>query len=281
VDGSSDDWVYGKLGIASFTYEIGPTSGQCADFFPPYGCQDGIDGMPRNFWAEMKPSIIYANKIARTPYITAYGPDTKDLMVDPFSIPVGTLVDLTGTVFDSRYKSDPLQNVYGAEYFIDKEGDDGTGDAMSPTDGSWGGKSEVVHVVVDTSRFTVGRHYILVHGKTIINNKDYWGPFTAVFLDTSEPLAPIAEFTSNSPVQLGQPVDFMNLTIGMKPINYTWDFGDGIGTSTETHPSYTYWDIDTYTVTLNAINDLGTDTITHSVIIEPPIFKIFLPLTGK
>jgi hypothetical protein len=44
VDGSSDDWVYGKLGVAAFTYEIGPDYGTCGSFFPSYDCQDGING---------------------------------------------------------------------------------------------------------------------------------------------------------------------------------------------------------------------------------------------
>ena len=184
VDGSSDDWVYGKLGVASFTYEIGPTYGSCGDFFPAYGCQDGIDGMPRNFWAEMGPSFVYANKIAGSPYITSYGPDTENLSVNPTSVPAGTPVDLAGTVLDQRYSTDPLQPVSAAEFFIDAPGTDGTGIALSPSDGSWGGTSENVEAVVDTGGLSAGQHYILVHGK---NNQNVWGPFTAIFLNISTP----------------------------------------------------------------------------------------------
>jgi uncharacterized membrane protein len=184
VDGSSDDWVYGKLGIASFTFEIGPTFGSCGDFFPAYGCQDGIDGMPRNFWAEMGPSFVYANKIAATPYITSYGPDTQNLLATPSEVPGGMPVDLTGTVLDQRYTGDPLTPVATAEYFIDAPGADGTGIAMSPNDGAWGGTSEGVEAVVDTSGLSEGQHYILVHG---MNADGIWGPFTAVFLNITTP----------------------------------------------------------------------------------------------
>jgi uncharacterized membrane protein len=184
VDGSTDDWVYGKLGVAAFTYEIGPTYGSCGDFFPAYGCQDGIDGMPRNFWAEMGPSFVYANKIAGSPYITSYGPDTQDLSVNPTSVPAGTPVDLAGTVLDQRYSNDPLRPVTAAEYFIDAPGTDGTGIAMAPSDGSWGGTSEGVEAVVDTGGLLAGRHYILVHG---MNDQNIWGPFTAIFLDITTP----------------------------------------------------------------------------------------------
>jgi PKD repeat protein len=83
------------------------------------------------------------------------------------------------------------------------------------------------------------------------------------------PLQPITEFTSNSPVSLGQPVIFTNRTAGAEPMVYNWNFGDGVGTSTETNPSYTYADIGTYTVTLIATNTLGMDSITHPTTVEP------------
>ena len=85
------------------------------------------------------------------------------------------------------------------------------------------------------------------------------------------PAAPTADFTSNSPVPLGEPVQFTNLTSGSEPMTYSWDFGDGIGTSTETNPEYLYGDIGTFTVTLVASNTLGTNSITHPVTIEPAL----------
>jgi carboxypeptidase T len=81
-------------------------------------------------------------------------------------------------------------------------------------------------------------------------------------------LAPTAGFTTNSPVELGQAVEFTNETIGTAPITYAWDFGDGIGTSTETNPSYTYVDIGTYTVTLSAENPYGTSSFSDTVTVQ-------------
>ncbi len=504
VDGSTDDWTYGKFGVASFTYEVGSYGGTCGGFFPPYDCIDGYAG--RDFWAENGPSFIYAHKIARTPYMTAYGPDAQDLAAVPGAIAPDTPVDLSATITDDRYGSDPLQPVYGAEYFIDAPGDDGTGTAMSPSDGSWGETTEDVEAVVDTSGLGLGQHYILVHGQ---NDDGDWGPFTAVFVyvidpatapviegyvrdvDTNVPLsatvtadtfqtgtdpasgyysmtvvsgtydmsaiaanyaistvtgveapdsqtvaqnfhlfpicdiftddiesgnqgwtnegnwaitteashspshswtdspggdygnywnyslispifdlsdyenvslsfwhiydlepgwdygyveystngggswtqaasydgydqltwmqeeillpalngqanarlrfrldsdgwieadgwhiddvvlsgsgpgcggdlfAPTAQFTSNSPVVLGDPMAFSNLSTGTLPIDYLWDFGDGLGTSTESDPSYTYLSTGTFTVTLVATNSLGSDSVSHPVLVEP------------
>jgi carboxypeptidase T len=184
VDGGMIDFIYGKLGIAAYTYEIGPTNGTCGDFFPPYGCQDGIDGMPRNFWAEMGPSWVYANKIAGSPYKTAYGPDAQNLVVDPTTVPGGLPVNLSATILDQRYPGEPLTNIAAAEFFIDAPGMDGTGIAMSPVDGAWDETNEAVSVVVDTTGLLEGKHYILVHG---MNANGFWGPFTAIFLDVTTP----------------------------------------------------------------------------------------------
>jgi len=53
---------------------------------------------------------------------------------------------------------------------------------------------------------------------------------------------------------------------------YSWDFGDGIGTSTLPNPEYAYTPgttTQTYTVTLIVTNDCGADTVTTIVTVEP------------
>ena len=42
---------------------------------------------------------------------------------------------------------------------------------------------------------------------------------------------------------------------------YEWMFGDG-NTSTDENPNHTYTDVGTYTVTLIATNECGSDTFT-------------------
>jgi carboxypeptidase T len=179
VDGATDDWAYGKFGVASYTFEVGPNTGSCGGFFPAYGCIDGIDGMPRSFWAENKPALLYAHKIARTPYMTSYGPDVENVAAFPATIFPSMPVSLTATVADHRYGGDPLGPIAGAEYFVDAPGEDGTGFPLSPVDGAWGGVSEAVMAVKDTAGLALGQHYLLVHGR---NSNGDWGPFTAVFL---------------------------------------------------------------------------------------------------
>jgi len=203
VDGSTDYWTYGKFGVASYTIEVGSGGGACGGFFPAYGCIDGIDGMTRSFWAENKPVFLYAQKIARTPYMTAYGPDASNVTVVPAGIAPGTPVQLSATVADHRYTGDPLQPIDAAEYFVDAPGADGTGSPLAAADGSWGGISEDVVATVDTTGLGSGQHYLLVHGR---NGSGDWGPLTAVFLYVLEPgVSPVIEgrvrdASSNAPL---------------------------------------------------------------------------------
>ncbi|MGD8791671.1 MAG: M14 family zinc carboxypeptidase [Anaerolineae bacterium] len=90
-------------------------------------------------------------------------------------------------------------------------------------------------------------------------------------------LAPAAAFSSTSPVALGQAMTFTNQTTGQEPLAYQWNFGDGMGTSTETHPVYTYASTGTFTVTLLATNTLDSDTAQAAVVVHD---EVCLALAG-
>jgi len=70
---------------------------------------------------------------------------------------------------------------------------------------------------------------------------------------------PVANF-SGSPTSGYAPlsVSFTDLSTG-NPDTWSWDFGDGVGTSSAQNPNYTYNDAGTYTVTLTASNACGSD----------------------
>jgi gliding motility-associated-like protein len=64
-------------------------------------------------------------------------------------------------------------------------------------------------------------------------------------------------------------VQFKNSSTYADANKYFWDFGDGIGTSTAVHPTYTYNKPGVYKVSLQAVNRTGTET--HSVTGTEPI----------
>ncbi|MFF4802429.1 M14 family zinc carboxypeptidase [Streptomyces sp. NPDC001351] len=66
ASGGTDDWTYDKLGLASFTIEIGDSDGAgCDGFTPPYSCQDSY------FWPKIEPALLYAAQHSAAPYSTA------------------------------------------------------------------------------------------------------------------------------------------------------------------------------------------------------------------
>ncbi|MBN1666546.1 MAG: hypothetical protein JW862_05640 [Anaerolineales bacterium] len=187
VDGATDDWVYGKLGVAAFTFEVGYSSGTCGGFFPAYDCIDGINNANRNFWAENGPSFLYAHKIARAPYMLAYGPEALDVTATPGIIDPGDPVTLTATINDTRYNNQsgtqPTQNIAAAEYYLDIPPWETGAVAvpMSASDGSFDSKAEAVSANLDTSSLAGGKHLLYVRGQDVDGN---WGPVSAVFLTT-------------------------------------------------------------------------------------------------
>jgi PKD repeat protein len=84
----------------------------------------------------------------------------------------------------------------------------------------------------------------------------------------------ILELASDSPVALGDPMQFTALVTGTEPIDYTWLFGDGeeqSGVDLDA-VSHTYDAVDTYFVTLIVENFCGTEQATLTVkVVEQPL----------
>jgi hypothetical protein len=184
ADGATDDWTYGRFGLASFTYEVGPPFGTCAGFFPPYGCLDGTGG--RAFWQETRPSFLYAHAIAPAPYQLAYGPDTFGAAATPDTIEPGDPVTLTAEVADRRGPGEPLVAIAGAEAFVDALGPAGSGLPLAALDGAYDETAEEVTGAFDeTAGLDGGSHLVLVRG---VNADGAWGPLTATWLTVEGPI---------------------------------------------------------------------------------------------
>ncbi|HOV30168.1 MAG TPA: M14 family zinc carboxypeptidase [Anaerolineaceae bacterium] len=188
TDGSTEDYIYGRLGVAGYCIEVG------TQFFEP--CTNfETTILPQNL-----PVLIYAAKTARTPYMTPAGPDSINLALDLNAAPIGTLVTLTGQINDTRFNNsngtEPSQAIAAAEVSIDipywEEGYAPI--SLSPVDGNFNSSVENVTGTIDTSSLSEGQHILYVRGKDAAGN---WGAVSALFLTLTKPV-------NNPPVAEGQ-----------------------------------------------------------------------------
>jgi len=179
TDGTTTSFTYGEQGIASYTFELG------TEFF------EDCTYFENNIMPDNMPALLYAIKVARTPYMTPAGPDSVDLALNfgatPPGTPPGTSVTLTATINDTRYNNsngtEPSQNIVAAEYYVDVPpwfADPVPVEiAMSPSDDTFDNTVEAVEAAIDTTGWIDGQHILFVRGQDAEGN---WGAFSAAFL---------------------------------------------------------------------------------------------------
>ena len=176
TDGTTDDFGYGDLGVASFCFELGTAFFQSCSYFETTIVPDNM------------PALIYAAKVVRTPYMTPAGPDAYDLSLSDDPVPAGTPVTLSGAINDTRYNdshgTEPTQNIAAAEYYVDTPPwvTGSTAIAMSASDGNFNSTIENVEATIDTTGLSDGKHIIFVRGQDANGN---WGAFSAIFLNVT------------------------------------------------------------------------------------------------
>ncbi len=188
TSGTTDDWAYGELGIPAMTFEVGPESGSCGGFFPPFTCLDG--GTGGSFWSRNLPAFLHAARIARTPYQLAHGPTPETF----------TATSQPGSFFDLRAQLNEQFNggqaISAAEYYIDTPPwRGGTGVAMTALDGSFNSTIETAAATIGP---VSGRHLVFVRGRDSFGN---WGPVRAAFVNGSacaNAISPSAQSVSAS-----------------------------------------------------------------------------------
>jgi carboxypeptidase T len=187
TDGSTDDFAYGELGLAAYTFELGTSFFQSCSFF-----ENTI--VPGNM-----PALVYAAKAARLPYMEPGGPDALNVMASPTAAQSGLPVEVTARIDDTRFNnsqgSEPVQNIAAAEYYINIPpwSTDPAPQAfsMAASDGSFNATIENVTAALDTTGLPEGRHIIYVRGRDAAGN---WGPLSAAFLFIIDPqTSPVIE----------------------------------------------------------------------------------------
>jgi carboxypeptidase T len=169
VSGTTDEYSYEKLGVASFTFEIGPNSGACSGFHPAFSCQDG-------FWNLNREAFLYAARVAQQPYVMGLGPNpvqakSKNKGANRAVITATADDDAYGTVGVGRPAS---QNVTAGRVFVGTAPwDGGTAKATNVI-----GSGKVVTLKV-TLRRQATDQLVWIQGKDASGN---WGPTRAVWL---------------------------------------------------------------------------------------------------
>lgn len=191
TSGTTDDWAYGELRIAAYTFEIGPDTGSCAGFMPPYACLDGEEG--GSFWPRNLPALLYAARVSRAPYVQ---PDGPDIAVRSLSLISDTdLLTLTLTLTNTEEPISATEVYVGASPWYSS-----TQLALQPSTTTPASEQQW-QVVTSTSVFT---HTCSSREGTCLGTADLvpvllvrakdaagdWGPFRAVWAQSTPALRP-------------------------------------------------------------------------------------------
>ncbi|WP_374689844.1 M14 family zinc carboxypeptidase [Promineifilum sp.] len=164
--GATDDWAYAELGIPAFTFEMGDS------FMPPY---EAIDA---GQWPENRPALLYAARIARTPYQSVHGPDVLEVNVGGYE----PFLRVTATVNDSDNGNRPIG---AAAFSVDAPpwvaGVHLT--SLVAADTSFDSPVEEVVGSIDTASLPPGRHLLFLRGQ---DSDGHWGPVSAAFFQVDE-----------------------------------------------------------------------------------------------
>ena len=196
--GTTDDFAYGILGVAAFTYEVGNAFFQDCMIY-----EDHV--LPENL-----ASLLYAARAARTPYLTPSGPDITGLTLSAGAVLLGETIEISAVVDDTRYRNsngpEPIQAISAAEYYLDLPPWEATAPApvvFAASDGDFGSAIEAVEADLDTTTITTGDHVLYCRGQDSNGN---WGAISAVFFSVLPPeSAPVlqghvSEIASGNPV---------------------------------------------------------------------------------
>ncbi len=186
ASGGLDDWIYGELGVAAYTIEMGTA------FF------ESCTTFQNTIYPSNRLALLYACKACRQPYLDPAGPDVLQAAVSPATNGFGAPISLGALAVSGRtYGYTPLPpapNITAARCSVDNPSwVTGTvAYAMSAADGSFNSSNEVITATIDTSGWSPGRHTVFVEARTAAGN---WGVPTAVFANV-EPLTITASLRS-------------------------------------------------------------------------------------
>jgi carboxypeptidase T len=165
--GTTDDYAYSAFGIPSFTFEIGD------DYYD--GFYPACSAVPQLVSENMAP-LLYAAKLAREPYRTAFGPTAS--RPEANWRPDGKLS--VSSLLNNAVGSYFVDPVAGAEAWIDgSPNGESAATPLTAEDGDFGDSTEKVVGTLTPQGLSSGRHLILVRGS---DSAGRWGAPSAQFI---------------------------------------------------------------------------------------------------
>jgi len=180
TSGTTDDWAYGQLGVASYTFELG------TQFF------ESCDSFENTIWPDNLSALLYAFKAARLPYASPAGPETVQVAASPSTIKPGVPFTLTALADDTRYASggwgdQPVHNIVAARYSVDSPSwiTGTTTYSLTAAGGVFNAPAQSVLAVVNTAGWARGDHLVLVESEDAAGS---WGVPSATRVNIIGPL---------------------------------------------------------------------------------------------
>jgi hypothetical protein len=176
IDGASDDFAYGDLGLPAYTVELG-------DYF-----FESCTTFENNILPDNLNLLFYAARIAGAPYQLSVGPDTHNIQVASAVFPPFTSLTVDAMLNDTRFYSgaggsEPNQPIADAEFTLGAAPGEATPPILSgkllPADGAWDEPVEQASVTINISELGIGRYPLYLRAKDAAGN---WGPVSARFV---------------------------------------------------------------------------------------------------
>lgn len=259
VDGDTIDSTYGRLGVASFVFELGTAFFQDCSTFESVVFPDNLQ------------ALIYAAKVARTPYQTPSGPEVVDLgLLGGNFISSGTPLEVQAIADDTRFNNqngiEPVGTVAGARCSIDAAPWSVPNPAfhgLIANDGVFDSGVESIEQSISSTGLPDGQHSLFCQAQ---DDTGQWGPVTALFFWLMDPAtAPHIAGTVTSAVD-DSPIE-ATITVGSitsgatNPGTGAFDLmvpeGEYVVTATPTGPDYggaTRSDVAAVTGTTTTVN---------------------------
>lgn len=258
TDGTTDDTMYGLLGVPSYTIELGTAFFESCSSFTTNTAPKNLD------------ALRYVARTLQAPYRLPAGPDTTAIAVTSRTVAAGVPVTVTATVDDGGFNqgngTEATQRIASASAFLDAAPWDPEAVArpMTAVDGAFDTTREQVRLEIPTIGLAAGVHTVFVQG---VDASGQPGTPQAVrFTITGGPpnTPPVAAFAHRS---RGKAIGFINMSRDPdgRLASSAWTFGDG-QTSTRQSPTHVYAQAGSYQVTVTVTDDRGaTATVTRTV----------------